>query len=109
MAFSQFPQWSCTTTGSSLNELWRGVAAAGLSGVRWSVLDRWPSHPAFISALANKIQQVTPPPPQQQQLQRVESGFGNERKHSCCCIAAAAADVAAAVALPAESCWRVRR
>lgn len=57
VAFSQFPQWSCTTTGSSLNELWRGVAAAGLSGVRWSVLDRWPSHPAFISALANKVQQ----------------------------------------------------
>eukprot|EP00729_Bicosta_minor_P026638 gene26638-34286_t len=23
VAFSQFPQWSCTTSGSSLNELWR--------------------------------------------------------------------------------------
>ena len=61
VAFSQFPQWSCTTTGSSLNELWRGVAAAGLSGVRWSVLDRWPTHAAFVSALADKVQQVAPP------------------------------------------------
>lgn len=25
VAFSQFPQWSCTTSGSSLNELWRKV------------------------------------------------------------------------------------
>ena len=25
VAFSQFPQWSCTTTGSSMNELWRQV------------------------------------------------------------------------------------
>lgn len=23
VAFSQYPQWSCTTTGSSMNELWR--------------------------------------------------------------------------------------
>lgn len=23
IAFSQFPQWSCTTSGSSMNELWR--------------------------------------------------------------------------------------
>ena len=25
IAFSQFPQWSCTTSGSSMNELWREV------------------------------------------------------------------------------------
>ena len=25
VAFSQFPQWSCTTAGSSMNELWRNV------------------------------------------------------------------------------------
>ena len=27
IAFSQYPQWSCTTAGSSMNELWRGVRA----------------------------------------------------------------------------------
>ena len=25
VAFSQFPQWSCTTSGSSLNELWKTI------------------------------------------------------------------------------------
>jgi len=56
VAFSQFPQWSCTTSGSSLNELWRQVASFGLSDkIKWSLIDRWHSHPAFINALAHRI------------------------------------------------------
>ena len=46
VAFSQYPQYSCSTTGSSLNELHRvtrGKNGWGGSGeIQWSVLDRWP-------------------------------------------------------------------
>ena len=28
IAFSQYPQWSCTTAGSSMNDLWRVVSTA---------------------------------------------------------------------------------
>eukprot|EP00281_Chroomonas_sp_CCMP1168_P027752 CAMPEP_0206246180 /NCGR_PEP_ID=MMETSP0047_2-20121206/19109_1 /ASSEMBLY_ACC=CAM_ASM_000192 /TAXON_ID=195065 /ORGANISM="Chroomonas mesostigmatica_cf, Strain CCMP1168" /LENGTH=371 /DNA_ID=CAMNT_0053671561 /DNA_START=44 /DNA_END=1159 /DNA_ORIENTATION=+ len=56
VAFSQFPQWSCTTSGSSMNEMWRVLAEAGLKdSIKWSVLDRWHSHPSFINALANRV------------------------------------------------------
>lgn len=49
VAFSQFPQFSCTTTGSSLNHLWREQRRLGLGdSFKWSVLDRWPEHPGFI-------------------------------------------------------------
>lgn len=58
VAFSQFPQWSCTTTGSSLNELWRQLTSMGMAdSIRWSLIDRWHSHPAFITALAHRIQE----------------------------------------------------
>lgn len=56
VAFSQFPQWSCTTSGSSMNEMWAKLAEAGLTdSIKWSVLDRWHSHPAFIDALAGRV------------------------------------------------------
>lgn len=43
VAFSQFPQWSCTTSGSSMNELWRQLREMGLEDrFRWSLIDRWP-------------------------------------------------------------------
>ena len=57
VAFSQFPQWSCTTSGSSLNELWRNLEEHNMADqIKWSVLDRWHSHPKFISALAGRIE-----------------------------------------------------
>jgi len=63
VAFSQYPQWSCTTTGSSLNELWREVRALGLeSAFRWSVIDRWPTHATFVRAVAERIEQRLPSP-----------------------------------------------
>ena len=32
VAFTQYPQFSCSTTGSSLNELWRAAERTGLAG-----------------------------------------------------------------------------
>lgn len=56
VAFTQYPQYSISTTGSSLNELWRAQCRAGLVGAfHWSVLDRWPTHPGFIAALADSV------------------------------------------------------
>ncbi|KAL8648640.1 MAG: hypothetical protein Q9226_005908 [Calogaya cf. arnoldii] len=61
VAFTQYPQYSCSTTGSSLNELWKwrvrleGKEPEG-GGVRWSVIDRWPVHPGLIEAFAQNIE-----------------------------------------------------
>lgn len=56
VAFSQFPQWSCTTSGSSMNELWRQVKSAGLEeDFKWSLIDRWPLHGGFIDAVADRV------------------------------------------------------
>lgn len=61
VAFTQYPQYSCSTTGSSLNELWKwrtrleGKEPEG-GGVRWSVIDRWPVHPGLIEAFAKNIE-----------------------------------------------------
>jgi ferrochelatase len=58
IAFTQYPQFSCSTTGSSLNELWRAAARTGLSeAFEWSVLDRWPVHPGFIAAMTETVQE----------------------------------------------------
>ena len=60
VAFTQYPQYSCSTTGSSLNELWRwrnkleGKNADG--AITWSVIDRWPVHPGLIEAFAQNIE-----------------------------------------------------
>ena len=57
VAFSQYPQFSCSTTGSSLNELWRAARKLGLGGITWSVIDRWPTHPRFIEAMTETVRQ----------------------------------------------------
>jgi protoporphyrin/coproporphyrin ferrochelatase len=49
IAFTQYPQYSCSTTGSSLNELFRrGKGGEIGQNVEWSVIDRWGTHPGFI-------------------------------------------------------------
>ncbi|KAJ1501068.1 ferrochelatase hem15 [Coelomomyces lativittatus] len=49
VAFSQYPQYSCATTGSSLNELHRQLTLLDPEkSITWSVLDRWPTHPGFV-------------------------------------------------------------
>ena len=56
MAFTQYPQFSCSTTGSSLNELWRAASRTGLrDAFEWSILDRWPVHPGFIEAMTETV------------------------------------------------------
>jgi len=56
VAFTQYPQFSCSTTGSSLNELWRAAARTGLRpAFEWSVIDRWPVHPGFITAMTETV------------------------------------------------------
>lgn len=57
VAFTQYPQYSCSTTGSSLNELYRTIkATAADKDIRWSVIDRWPTHSGLIDAFADRIQ-----------------------------------------------------
>ena len=58
VAFTQYPQFSCSTTGSSLNELWRAARRVGLQNAfEWSVIDRWPTHPRFIEAMTETVKQ----------------------------------------------------
>ena len=65
VAFTQYPQYSCSTTGSSLNELWKwrtrlegkSAASADPSGsITWSVIDRWPIHSGLVEAFAQNIE-----------------------------------------------------
>lgn len=56
VAFSQYPQWSCTTTGSSMNHLWRELRRLDLGqAFQWSLIDRWSMHPGYIAAMANRV------------------------------------------------------
>jgi ferrochelatase len=58
IAFTQYPQWSCSTTGSSINDLWRAVARTGLQDAfQWSIIDRWGEHPGFVSAMARGVRE----------------------------------------------------
>ena len=65
VAFTQYPQYSCSTTGSSLNELWKwrnrleGRSATGVDtagSITWSVIDRWPVHSGLVEAFARNIE-----------------------------------------------------
>ncbi|MBA2459634.1 MAG: ferrochelatase [Gemmatimonadales bacterium] len=56
VAFTQYPQFSCSTTGSSLNELWRAASRTGLKDAfEWSIIDRWPVHDGFIEAMTDTV------------------------------------------------------
>jgi protoporphyrin/coproporphyrin ferrochelatase len=58
VAFTQYPQFSCSTTGSSLNELWRAADRVGLrDAFQWSIIDRWPVHDGFISAMTDTVRE----------------------------------------------------
>jgi len=58
VAFTQYPQFSCSTTGSSLNELWRAADRTGLQAAfQWSIIDRWPVHPGFIEAMTETVRE----------------------------------------------------
>lgn len=55
IAFTQYPQYSCSTTGSSLNELFRQGRAGEMGDIEWSVIDRWGTHPGFIEVGTNRV------------------------------------------------------
>ncbi|EFA74915.1 ferrochelatase [Heterostelium album PN500] len=56
IAFTQYPHFSCTTTGSSLNNLWKSLESKGMdSDFQWSIIDRWHLHDGFIDAVASKV------------------------------------------------------
>jgi ferrochelatase len=58
VAFTQYPQFSCSTTGSSLNELWRAASRTGLrDAFEWSIIDRWPVHDGFIEAMTETVRE----------------------------------------------------
>ncbi len=58
IAFTQYQQFSCATTGSSLNELWRAAGRLGMADAfAWSVIDRWPTHPAFVRCMASSVRE----------------------------------------------------
>lgn len=58
VAFSQFPQWSCTTSGSSMNDLWKNIKAHGMEDdFEWSIIDRWPLHTGFVDAVTARIKE----------------------------------------------------
>lgn len=66
VAFTQYPQYSCSTTGSSLNDLWKwrnrlegtrsGDGGEPSGTIQWSVIDRWPTHPGLVEAFAKNIE-----------------------------------------------------
>ncbi|XP_066020168.1 ferrochelatase, mitochondrial-like isoform X2 [Pocillopora verrucosa] len=56
VAFTQYPQYSCSTTGSSLNAIYRHYKQKGEKpGIKWSVIDRWPTHPGLVQAFAENV------------------------------------------------------
>ncbi|KAI8965860.1 ferrochelatase-domain-containing protein [Daldinia sp. FL1419] len=75
VAFTQYPQYSCSTTGSSLNELWkwrqRLEGKAGPGTIQWSVIDRWPVHPGLVEAFASNIEKTLAEYPEDRRSQVV--------------------------------------
>lgn len=57
IAFTQYPQFSYSTTGSSINELFRNKKELDLNNqISWSVIDRWPKNKGLINAFAENIE-----------------------------------------------------
>ena len=64
VAFTQYPQYSCSTTGSSMNELWKWrhrlegktTEQNAPGSITWSVIDRWPVHHGLVEAVAQNIE-----------------------------------------------------
>lgn len=75
VAFTQYPQYSCSTTGSSLNELWKWRTRLEKSqdkgAIQWSVIDRWPVHPGLVEAFAQNIKDKLQEYPEERRSQVV--------------------------------------
>ena len=56
IAFTQYPQYSCSTTGSSLNAIYKYYKELNVpSNIDWSVIDRWPTHHGLVKAFAQSV------------------------------------------------------
>lgn len=56
--FSQYPQYSCATSGSSFNSIYTHYKThAAPKGIKWSVIDRWPTHPLLVKTFAERIRE----------------------------------------------------
>lgn len=54
--FSQYPQYSCATSGSSFNAIYKYYNSKKLpAGVKWSIIDRWGTHPLLIKTVADRV------------------------------------------------------
>lgn len=61
VAFSQYPHFSYSTTGSSINELWRQIKALDSKrSISWSIIDRWPTNEGLIKAFSENITKKLP-------------------------------------------------
>jgi len=54
VAFSQYPQYSCATTGSSIHAFHRYYAARKTS-IKWSLIDRWGTNRFLAKTIAERI------------------------------------------------------
>ncbi|EGV64906.1 ferrochelatase hem15 [Yamadazyma tenuis] len=58
VAFSQYPQYSCSTTGSSMNVLYNATLELDPErSIEWSFIDRWPKLDGFLEAFKEHIEQ----------------------------------------------------
>ncbi|KAK3754947.1 hypothetical protein QZH41_019364 [Actinostola sp. cb2023] len=56
VAFTQYPQYSCSTTGSSINAIYKHYKKRNREpNMLWSTIDRWPTHPGLVKAFAENI------------------------------------------------------
>ncbi|KAG5893088.1 hypothetical protein JTB14_029483 [Gonioctena quinquepunctata] len=54
--FSQFPQYSCATSGSSFNEIYKYFKKRSTPlKMKMTVIDRWPTHPLLAKCFADNI------------------------------------------------------
>lgn len=54
--FSQYPQYSCATSGSSFNSIYTHFKGKKPNNnIQWSIIDRWSTHPLLIKTFAERI------------------------------------------------------
>ncbi|XP_046396707.1 ferrochelatase, mitochondrial [Ischnura elegans] len=58
IAFSQYPQYSCATTGSSLNAIYDFYSRRKEpSNMKWNLIERWSTHPLLVKTIAERIKE----------------------------------------------------
>ncbi|XP_012287835.1 ferrochelatase, mitochondrial [Orussus abietinus] len=56
VVFSQYPQYSCATTGSSFNVIHNYYQKWPVpQNMKWTIIDRWATHPLLVETIAERI------------------------------------------------------